>query len=231
MSALLETNALLQFPLFKGMTSKQLEQLRSLLHLKTFPEGVTIFTSGQPGEAVYIVASGTVKIHSEQSNGRDVFIDLSGAGDVIGEMSILEGVGRSASAITLEESTLLWIDRAAFLQMLDVTPALMHNLILILSNRLRRANERIESFASHDVDGRVARHILAFAHKYGQTDPSGNIVIPIRLTQSELAELAGASRVRVNQIINSYKQHGYISVGQNYHITVHDSAALAKRFQ
>ncbi len=231
MSALLETHALSQLPFFKGLTEKQFDQLRPRLHVKTFPTGATIFNAGQPGEAVYIVISGTLKIHSEQPDGRDVFIDLSGAGDVVGEMSILEGAGRSASAVALEESTLLWIDRASFLELLPLIPTLMYNLILMLSNRLRRANERIESFASHDVDGRVARHILALARKYGRTDAAGNIVIPIRLTQSELADLAGASRVRVNQIVNSYKQHRYISIDQNYHITVHDPVALAQRIQ
>ncbi len=231
MPALPDANALATMPLFKGLTTKELSQLNELLRVKTFPAGATLFTEGQPGEAVYIIISGTIKLHAEQADGRDVFIDLSGAGDVVGEMSIIENTGRTLSALTLEESTCLWLDRSSFLESLQAIPTLLRNLVVILSGRLRMANERIQAFASQDVDGRVARHILAFARKYGRPDAQGHIVIPIRLTQSELAELAGASRVRVNQVINSYKQRAFISVDQNFHITVHDSAALARRFQ
>ncbi len=226
-----DANALAIMPLFKGLSTKELTQLNELLHVKSFPAGAILFTTGEPAEAVYIVISGTLKIHAEQADGKDVFIDLSGAGDVVGEMSIIENTGRTLSAIALEDSTLLWLDRASFLECLQAIPILLRNLVVIVSGRLRLANERIQAFASQDVDGRVARHLLAFARKYGRPDTQGHVLIPIRLTQSELAELAGASRVRVNQVVNSYKQRGYISIDPNFYITILDSSALARRFQ
>jgi CRP/FNR family cyclic AMP-dependent transcriptional regulator len=82
-----------------------------------------------------------------------------------------------------------------------------------------------------DIYGRVARQILAFAERYGQVTDQGDIAIPIRLTQSDVASLVGASRERVNQVIMAYKQHKYISVDQNYHITIHNQEALVQRCQ
>jgi CRP/FNR family cyclic AMP-dependent transcriptional regulator len=85
-----------------------------------------------------------------------------------------------------------------------------------------------QSLATLDVDGRIARQIVAFAQEYGEPGQASAPVIPFRLTQSDLADLVGASRVRVNQILVTYKRHGYISVDATHHITVHNLAALVE---
>jgi CRP/FNR family cyclic AMP-dependent transcriptional regulator len=146
-------------------------------------------------------------------------------------MSLVEQAGRSATTVALEETQLVWIDRASFWACLQTMPRLGLNLSRILSARLRMANAQIQSLSTLDVYGRVARQLLAFARAYGTTAANGDILIPIRLTQSDLAELIGASRVRVNQVIVVYKRRKYVSVDQHYHVTVHNASALAKRCQ
>ena len=151
---------------------------------------------------------------------------------MVGELSLVDSFGRSGSVDTLEECTLFWIDRAAFQTCVQTMPAMTYNLVRILARRLRLANSHIKLLATQDVFGRVAYLLLSFAQEYGQPAPNGDLVIPLHLTQSDLASLIGASRVRVNQVLGFYKERNYISVDpSHYYITVHDQAALARRCQ
>lgn len=229
MPAVPDPNTLGNVTLFRGLTSEQLSWLNDRLHLKTYPAKSNIVTVEQPGEIIYVILDGTVKIHTTQADGTDVILAILGAGDIVGEISLIDSAGRSANVVTLEESTLLWMDRATFQRCLETMPAVTHNLLRILGSRLRLANEQIQALATLDVYGRVARQILAFAEQYGQATPDDDLLIPIRLTQSDIADMVGASRERVNQVVVFYKQRQYISVDQNYRIIVHDREALAQR--
>jgi CRP/FNR family cyclic AMP-dependent transcriptional regulator len=220
-----------ELPLFRDLPPEQLERLAGLLHRRTFRAGASLITAEQPGEVVYIILSGTVKIHMEQADGADVIIAFGGAGDVEGEMSLLENIDRSANVVAQEATTVLWMDRARFRECLQTMPGLTFNLVRILSGRLRLANARIQALCALDVQGRLARQIMAFAREYGRPAPDGAIQIPLRLTQSDLASLVGASRERVNQIIATYKQLSYLTVDRNHRITVRDPDALAKQYR
>jgi CRP/FNR family transcriptional regulator, cyclic AMP receptor protein len=218
-----------QIDIFRNLPHTDLRQLSELLHRKTFPAGKSLMTVEQTGEVVYFILSGTVKVHVEQEDGADVSISVLGPGEIIGEMSALDQTNRSASVVTLEETTLLWMDRDTFRHCLAAIPMLACNLACTLSSRLRSANEQIQSLAALEVETRIARRILAFAERYGQTLPNGNLLIPIRLTQTDIASLVGASREHSNKILVSYKERGYLSVDQNYHITIHNLSAINSR--
>lgn len=227
----MDTNTIGALPLFRNLTRDQLAWVAERLSRSNYPANSTIFSVDQPAEMVFIIYQGTVRIHVEQASGSDVIIDIGGEGDVLGEMAVIDGGRRSASAFTLEDCVLLWMDRSSFLECLRTMPAVAINLMRLFSGRMRMANDRIQAFASLDVYGRVARHLLSFAHKYGQTLPSGDMLIPIRLTQSDIADLVGASRERVNQIMSFYKQRKYISVDKNYRITIHNAKGLEQHLQ
>lgn len=228
MTVATDTLALGQLPLFNGLAAAQLEFINSHLRRKTFPAGTDIITAEQPGELAYIILSGTVKIHIEQADGSTVILAILGAGEIVGEMSLLEKIDRSATVVTLEDSTLVWMDRDTFSECLHAIPVLTTNLVRIVSRRLRLANAQIQSLATLDVFGRVARQLLAFAQEYGQRTPAGTL-IPLRLTQTDLAGLVGASRVRVNQVLVFYRQQSYITIDHNYHITLLNTPALQQR--
>jgi len=221
------TRNLLDFiPLFEGLTPAELAWVAERAHRRLFAAGKDIFTAEQPGEAVYIILHGTIKIHIEQADGRDVVLAILGAGDTLGEMSLIDSVGRSASAIALEDSLLLWMDRSAFQQMLGRFAVLSQNLVRILTGRVRLANELIQALATLDVEGRVARQLLAFAEKYGHAQGE-EILIPIHLTQSDIADLVGASRKRVNQAMVFFKEQGLISASSLNKVTVRNRLGLA----
>ncbi len=220
--------ALAEIPLFQGLEMPQLAWLAGQLRYKTFPAGTNIITADTPGELVYIVQRGTVKIHVEQAGGGDVVLGILGAGDTVGEMSLIDSAGRSASVLTLEESTLLWMDRPTFQDALHRFPALALNLVRILSGRVRLNNELIQALATLDVYGRVARQLLAFGEKYGHCNEKGEVKIPICLTQGDIADLVGASRKRVNQVMVAFKQLEIIAVDGDGRITIQNRDDLMR---
>jgi CRP/FNR family cyclic AMP-dependent transcriptional regulator len=219
----------LDLPLFRNLPSDNLRELNGLIHRKSFSANATLMTAEQAGEVVYLILSGTVKVHIEQEDGSDVIVAILGPGEIIGEMSALGQAIRSASVVTIESSALLWMDRTNFQRCLMAMPMLAYNLACILATRLRHANEKIQTLATQSVEGRVARQILVFAEQYGQPQANGEICVGIRLTQSDIAALIGASREHINKVIVSYKERGYISIDRNYRITIHDQQALARR--
>ena len=214
--------------LFQGLAPEQLADLNGLLRSSVIPTGTHFITADQPGEVVYVILEGTVKIYVSREDGREVILAFLGRGDTVGEMSLIDSAGRSANVVTTERSRLLWMDRATFQTCVRTLAPLANNLVRLLSNRLRFANEQIQALCSLDVPGRVSRQILALADRYGSEEAGGEVTIPLRLTQSDLGDIVGASRERVNQVIVELKQRGYISVNPDHRIRVHDRRGLAR---
>ena len=219
-------NLLADIELFKGLTATQLEWVAQRAHRRVFEAGRNVLTIEQPGEAVYIILHGTVKIHIEQGE-RDVIISILGAGDLLGEMSLIDSVGRSASAVTLEDSLMLWMDKVTFSYLLDNFTPVARNLVRILSSRVRLSDQLIQALATLDVNGRVARQLLAFAEKYGG-EKDGATQIRIVLKQSDIADLVGASRKRVNQAMVLFKEQGLIDTDAEGRIAIKNGDALAR---
>ena len=219
-------NLLADIDLFSGLTPAQLDWVAQRAHRRVFEAGRNVMTIEQPGEAVYIILYGTVKIHIEQGE-RDVILSILGAGDLLGEMSLIDSVGRSASAVTLENSLMLWMDKFTFNHMLENFPPVARNLVKILSARVRLSDQLIQALATLDVNGRVARQLLAFAEKYGYPK-DGATQIRIVLTQSDIADLVGASRKRVNQTMVLLKERGLIDTDAEGRIAIKDGEGLAK---
>ena len=228
MAAVDDPKLLGNLELFQGLTPDQLTELNRLLRSSVIPAGTHFITAEQPGEVVYVLLEGTVKIYVTRLDGREVILAFLGPGDTVGEMSLVDSAGRSANVVTTEPSRLLWMDRTTFQACLRTLTPLANNLVRLLAHRLRFANEQIQALCTLDVTGRVARQILAMADRYGSRQADGDVRIPLRLTQSDLAEIVGASRERVNQVIVDFKHRGFISVDPDHRIRVHDRAELAR---
>ena len=227
MPAVEDPSALAKMLLFEGLSAAELKRFNDqVLHKKTFPSGTNIITVAQPGEVVYLLLEGSVKIYVDQLDGSEVILAFLGPGDTFGEMGLIGSSGRSASVLTLEPCICLAMNRATFLQSVRTINQLSFNLVRLLSKRLRLANEQIQALSSLDVRGRVARQLLAFAQRYGEANQEVEILIPLRLTQTDLASLVGASRERVNQVVVEFKEKKFISVSPKHHITVGDLQAL-----
>jgi CRP/FNR family cyclic AMP-dependent transcriptional regulator len=228
MTPLLDAVALETIPLFRGLTPTEQRHLHTRLGVKTFPAGVDILTAEQPGDVAYIVLDGTVKVQVDGPDGTPVILAILRAGEIAGEMSLVDRLGRSASVVAMEQTTLAWLTHTDFWNCLRSMPTMTFNLAGIHTRRLRRANAHVVALATLDIEGRLADQLLALAEEYGEAAPNGSCRIPFRLTQGDLAALVGASRVRVNQILVNWKHKAWLSVDGRHVITLLDRRALAE---
>ena len=229
MPARVDPGLLQKVALLRGLPSDQMEKLPPMLHERNFPAGTNVITAEEPGEGVYAILSGTAKVYVNDADGSEFIIAILGPGEVVGEMSLADSLGRSANVLTLERSSFLWMDRRTLLASMDVSPVIARNFASILSRRLRLANTHARSLAVLDVQGRVAAQLRAFASEYGEDTSEGDTRIQLRLTQSDLAALVGASRASVNQALAYFRKRGAISVDGKHRITIHEAQALQRR--
>ncbi len=221
-------NTLVRLPLFRGLDGAGLEWVARRMYQRIFPAGVAVLVAEQPGEAVYIILQGVVKIVIDHADKKPVVLSMMGAGEILGEISLLDSAGHSASAVALEDTLMLWMDKSSFHQMLDNFPIVSRNLVTILSMRLRRNNELIQALATMDTYGRVARQLLVFAGNHVTSEEKKPVTLSINITQSDIADLVGASRRRVNQVMVAFREQGLISINDAGKITVLQREGLMK---
>ena len=212
--------------LFRELSVTELARVNDILGRTKFPAGAMILTTDQPGEIAYIILEGTLKVSTLQSNGRELTLALLGPGEVVGELAVSDRAGRSADVITLEPAVLVWLDRGTFVQLRRDIPAITENLLRLMARRLRLANAQLQAMATLDVHGRIARQLLALGGVLGENLPDGSVRIPLRITQSDLAALVGATRVRVNEVLVGFTRRKLITVDRQHRITILDRAEL-----
>lgn len=222
--------ALREIPLFDNLSDAEREKICQKMRSRTFPNNTNVITFEMPGDVLYIIQEGTLKIKVDTADGKEVIIALLGAGEIVGELSLIDGVQRSADVFTQEDSTLLWMDRRSFEEMLDSIPQLSRNLLRALTRRVRLSTEQIQALGTLDVPGKVARQLLVFADQYGKETAQGT-VIPMRLTQTDLAGMVGASRERVNQAFVNLRKRKLIDNDTSHRITILDMEKLRKMVQ
>jgi len=176
-----------------------------------YKKHTTIVHVDDPGSALYILKSGLVKITIEDQHGYEMILRILYPTDFFGEMSLLDGMPRSATVTTQEVSEVLTIAREHFLHIVEKSPKLLLKMTAVLSKRLRKANELIHSLAFFDVYGKVARVLLNLAAERGRVTEQGT-VIDMRLTQQELADLAGMTRETMARTLREFQQAGCIRV-------------------
>ena len=196
---------LAQVPLFSGLAPGELDGLTALIRRHRYEEGEVIFHEGDPGTALYVIEKGEVKIVLGSSEGKDVVLSLLGPGDFFGELALLDGEPRSADAVAKETSHLLILKRDDFLRFMIERPQVAVNLMAVLTRRLRRVDRLVHDAAFLDVRTRLIRALLELVQTRGRPGPQG-VVIDSRLTQSDLANMVGATRESVNKWLRYYTQ-------------------------
>ncbi|MEX1311692.1 MAG: Crp/Fnr family transcriptional regulator [Candidatus Sulfomarinibacteraceae bacterium] len=200
--------------LFAEMNDEEIDDLTVLAQIKKLDKDTTIFHAGDPADAVFVVASGRVKVVITSSDGKEFILTVLGPGQVFGEMALLESAPRSASVVTLSAVEVLVINRSDFQRLLDSNPRISQRLMAILSRRLRRANSKMESLAYMDVAGRLARYLLDLARDHGQRLGNGWVVVR-RPTHSDIAHSIGTSRETVSRLINEFEEgFGLVNKGK-----------------
>lgn len=224
----IDPNILRQIVLFAGLPSAPLSLIAQRGRLRSYKPDTVVINQDDSGETLYLILKGIVKVSLNRPDGREVFLAVLAKGDHFGELSLIDSQYRSANVVTEEETILLLIDRALFDE-LTYCREFTLNLLRSLAARSRHGNERVGNLARMSVQGLVAHHILEFAELYGLQERDGKgVTIPIRLTQHDLADIVGASRERVNQVMQHFKTSGCISVDRQYRITVHNLGDLRR---
>ena len=219
------TSMLRNVPLFAGLTEKEIATLAESLGKRAFGKGVIIFHEGSLGETLYIIESGKVRIFVLTESGQEISVNIYGPGEVFGELSVLDGLPRSAGAVAIEDTVCLTLQRDDLLQFLENCPRVALSIIRVLSARLRYTTQYAESLAFLDVCGRVAAKLLELGERYGVK--RDGIEIELRLTQGELASWVGTSRESVNKVLRMFQGQGLIEV-KDLKITLLDRRGLKR---
>ena len=214
-------------PFLAVLPAADLGELAGRMHPRRYRAGAAIFHREDPGSTLHIIRSGRVKLVLASPEGREVTVQILGPGDFFGELALLDGGPRSASAVALEPVTTLTLDRAPFIATLERHPEVAGKLLAILGDRLRRTDELISDILFLDLPARLAKQLLALADEHGSAGAAG-IRIDLRLSQSELAAIVGATRESVNRCLNAYADRGLVALDRDA-ITILDPEALRRR--
>lgn len=197
--------------IFSIMKYKELSALCDLLLEKSFPENTLVFNQEDPGDSLFVICSGRVKVVLYGEGGREVTLASFGKGDFFGEMSLLDDMPRSANVVTLEESCLLILKRNAFKRYLVKHPTTAITIMAELSRRLRRADEIIGNLALLDVFGRVARLFADLGDKNGEKTNEGFVIFD-RPTHQDIANMVGTSRETISRTLNEFQKRRLLKI-------------------
>lgn len=209
-------------PLFRGLAPHELARFAEVTREKSYPKGSVILFEADPGDALFIVRDGRVKVVLVGEDGREVILGVLGVGEHFGELALIDDQPRSAHVIAMEDSALLVLHRDDFRRRVEETPAVAWSLMQELSRRLRRADDKIGGLVLLDVPGRIARLLLDVA------DAGGSDTLDAPLTHQTIAQMIGASRETVSRAMKEFQDNGWIGVEQR-RITLADRPALLQR--
>lgn len=169
-------------------------------------EGETLFERGDAGDGCYWLQRGVLTVSIASANGEQRTLAILGAGAIVGELAMIDGLPRSATVQAVRDCVLTFVRRAAFTDMLSRHPELYSDIVMTLAARLRQSDEDMMASSFLTVRGRVARALLGFAHHLGEDASPGRIRIRHKITQSDLAAMAGVARESVSRTLGTWSR-------------------------
>jgi len=200
-------------PLFSELSGAELERIAQVAVPRSYPRETRIFHEGDPGDACYIIRTGSCRVTREHSDGRAITLANLGPGAIFGELAMFDGEARSASVESVEDTELLALPANDVRNLIRQHSEMGEKLVVALTRRLRAANERISRQSFQTVPSRVAGVLNQLLAEEAQTPQLRNGVT-IRLRQSDLAQLAGTSRESVSRFLATLERAGVVSVGR-----------------
>ena len=214
-----------QTTLFANMPATDLQTIATDIIPRTFQQGEVIFHEGDPGQMLYLIQAGQVRIFVSGLDGSETSVILFGRpGEIFGELAVVDGMPRSATAVALGQTTLYTMSRENFSKHTRQYPQLALNFMKVLSSRVRSSTQQMDSLASLGIPQRLARKLLQLAQDYGKAEANG-VCITMPLNQSDLASLIGATRESINKALRDFRQNGWLHTQQGQ-ITILDAEAL-----
>ena len=204
-------------PLFSSVSDEDLESIASLLIERRFPVGKTIVEEGLPGDYMYVIREGRVKVTKLSGDGREKILELLESGEFFGEMSLLDRAPRSASVKTLDETRVLALARNDFLSVLRRSPDLAMAVVQELTRRLRQVDEQASSLSFQSVEERTKGLLQRMARE----EVEGPLRRTPALTHQQIADMIGTSRETVTRVVKELKEQGWLDQdGKHYLVPV-----------
>jgi len=211
-------------PLFDGLDAEILDQILDVATTRRLGRGETLFQKGDPGDRMFGVLSGRLKVYTTSPEGKEVTLNLFREGQFFGEIALLDELPRTADAMTMTACELLVIHRRDFIPLIEAEGRLAMHIIHLLCQRVRNTSEMLEDAAFLPLEQRLAKHLLRLVSTYGQP-VNGGVVIGLRLSQQELAHMMATTRESVNKQLQAWVHEGWIDL-QRSRVTVKDIPAL-----
>ncbi len=208
--------------LFRGLSAATIQQIAALAIRRPYEPDALVFSQGDPGDSLYGVVTGKVRISASTREGKEMFLNIMEPGDTFGEIALLDGNPRTATATTTATCELMIIPRAQFLALLQREPTVAIHLLQLLCQRIRWTSAQAEDSALLTVPNRLARRLLSLAKLHGQQSPKG---VQLIISQEEMGRFLGISRQAVNQYLQEWRAQGWVDVGRGK-VTVLDESAL-----
>lgn len=218
-----------QVPFFSQLEMEEASSLAQKLVPRRFGESQIIFHHGDPGGLLYIITAGKVKISYTMPDGQEALLAILGSGDFFGELALLDDAPRSATAEAMDETETLTLHRDAFIAYIGDNPNFAYHVMRTLAKRIRHLNDQIGDVFFLDLNGRLARTLLNLAEDHGRPVKEGTL-IDIALTQTELAEMTGATRVSINKTLGRFRRAKWVSL-RGRQIILLDRQALRNLIQ
>jgi CRP/FNR family cyclic AMP-dependent transcriptional regulator len=198
-------------PLFEELSREELERIADVAIPRAFPRGVRVFHEGDRSDACYVVRKGDLRVTREHSDGRAIALATLGPGDIFGELAMLDGGTRSASVETLSDCELLGLPATDVRRVIADHGDIAAKLIVAITRRLRETNERVARQSFQTVPSRVAGVLAQLIAEEASEERPG---ITVRMTQADLAQLAGTSRESVSRFLATLERAGVVAVGR-----------------
>src|SRR5271165_5476821 len=179
--------------------------------MQTLAADQTLFMAGDEGDGCYRVEDGLLKASVAAPNGGERILAILGPGSVVGELSMIDGAPRSASVAALRESKLCFVSRADFDAFGQSSPQLYRHVMTVLARRLRDTNDALAASSFLSVKGRVARALLSLAEEFGRDVGQGRVVIQQKVSQGDLAAMAGTARENVSRVLHDWANRSLVS--------------------
>lgn len=205
---------LAQASLFAALDDHAAAALRSTMAEVSLPRGAVLFNEGEPGDRLYVISEGKIKLGTTSTDGRETLLAILGPGEMFGELSFFDPGPRTSTATALTKTKLVGAGHGDLEPWLKDHPEVAAALLRALAHRLRRNNETLSDLVFSDVPGRVAKALLDLARRFGETNPDGSVHVVHDLTQEELAQLVGASRETVNKALADFQNRGWLRIEQ-----------------
>ena len=223
------TDLLRRVPFLAALPVEDVEWLGQRVTRRRLDKGELVFQKDEPGYAAYIIERGSIRIYVPAAQGNDLTLAVLGPGDFFGDLSLLDGQPRSASAAALSETSLLLVERRDFMALLRSRPEAAMAVLAVVARRLRETDEMASDLASLDAGTRLAKKLLELAEAHG-VEHDGGVLLDLPVTQEELANMIGVTRESVNRCLAMFRRRGLVK-NQGRRLVLRDLQGLRRRCQ